>query len=72
VPPAAATIESASLTALRAALSEADDADLLATMLRVGDAQLTRAGRMCLLLTLSRFAPNDALVEALELLAWEN
>ena len=42
------------------------------TMLRIGDAELTREGRMCLLVTLSRFAPNFALIEAIEMLAWDN
>ena len=41
------------------------------TMLRIGDAELTREGRMCLLVTLSRFAPNFALIEAIEMLAWD-
>jgi hypothetical protein len=41
-------------------------------MLRVGDTELTREGRMCLLVTLSRFAPNDDLIEAFELLAWQD
>lgn len=41
-------------------------------MLRIGDAELTREGRVYLLVTLSRFAPNDALIEALEMLAWDN
>ena len=40
-------------------------------MLRVGDKELTREGRICLLVTLSRFAPNDALIDALEMLAWQ-
>lgn len=41
-------------------------------MLRIGDAELTPEGRTCLLVTLSRFAPNDGLIEALEMLAWDN
>ena len=41
-------------------------------MLTIGDAELTREGRMCLLVTLSRFAPNDGLIDALEMLAWDN
>ena len=41
-------------------------------MLRIGDAELTREARMCLLITLSRFAPHDALTEALEMLAWDD
>ena len=41
-------------------------------MLRVGDTELTREGRVCLLVTLSRFAPNEALIDAFELLAWQD
>jgi hypothetical protein len=60
------------LTRLQQALHAAADPELLATMLRVGDTELTREGRMCLLVTLSRFAPNNALIEALESLAWQH
>ena len=71
VQPAAAPPDTADLTRLQRALCEAADPELLATMLRVGDEELTREGRMCLLITISRFAPQRAVVEALEMLAWE-
>lgn len=70
--PAAASPDTAELTRLQRALWDAADPELLATMLRIGDAELTREGRVYLLVTLSRFAPNDALIEALEMLAWDN
>ena len=70
--PAAAPPDTAELTRLQRALWDAADSELLATMLRIGDAELTREGRVYLLVTLSRFAPNDALIEALEMLAWDN
>jgi hypothetical protein len=72
VQPAAAPPDTAELTRLQRVLWEAADPELLATMLRIGDAELTPEGRTCLLVTLSRFAPNDGLIEALEMLAWDN
>jgi hypothetical protein len=72
VQPAAAPADKTALTRLQHALHAADDRELLTTMLRVGDTELTREGRMCLLVTLSRFAPNNALIEAIEFLAWQN
>lgn len=70
--PAAAPADKTALTRLHQTLTAAPAPELLATMLRIGDTELTREGRMCLLVTLSRFAPNDALIEAFELLAWQD
>ena len=70
--PAAAPADKTILTTLQHALHAAGDRDLVTMMLRVGDTELTREGRMCLLVTLSRFAPNNALHEAIEFLAWQN
>ncbi|TML96744.1 MAG: hypothetical protein E6G03_04510 [Actinobacteria bacterium] len=70
--PAAAPPDTAELTRLQRDLWDAADPELLTRMLRIGDAELTREGRMCLLVTLSRFAPNFALIEAIEMLAWDN
>jgi hypothetical protein len=71
VQPAAAPPETADLASLQRSLWNAADPELLATMLKIGDRELTREGRMCLLVTISRFAPNSAMVEALEMLAWD-
>jgi hypothetical protein len=51
---------------------DATDPELLGMMLRIGDTELSRESRLCLLVTLSRFAPHHALIDALELLAWED
>jgi hypothetical protein len=71
-PAAAPADETTALGQLQQELTAAPASELLATMLRVGDTELTREGRVCLLVTLSRFAPNEALIDAFELLAWQD